>query len=308
VGAVCERLREAGLTLGREDGGVGIAARVRALVLELRLNTARAELARHTGELERLLIPILDRAALPAVQSALQAYAADEGAPAQAENRKPLPDFASLPGAGGRLSERHRNVLVAVGVVLAVAAGAAAALFARGGGAPAATASTTGAGPAGAGPAGAAVAVSVPVEPEPGAGDADPTGRLTSARASAAEQDWQRVVELLTPANVAPGTETFAWDSLLAHAAFAHARRLTAGDPRVRELLLLAWDRADRALARAAFGRGADELRLLRVEACIAGPLECNATDVQQDLILATTSRSPEVSARASAILASGRR
>ncbi len=183
--------------------------------------------------------------------------------------------------------------------MLAVALGAAAALFARGDGAPpSATAST----------ASPAVAATLPAEPASEAGDADPTGRLMAARASAAEQDWQRVVELLTPAGVAPGLQTFAWDSLLAHAAFAHARRLATGDPRIRELLVLTRDRADRALGRAAFGRGADELRLLRVEACLAGPLVCDESDVSQDLILAVTSRSPEVSARASAILASRRR
>lgn len=129
---------------------------------------------------------------------------------------------------------------------------------------------------------------------------------LAEARLHARSQDWGRVVEVLsTAAPDAAFPEAFAYDSLLAASALRQALALANQDSARDRLLELARVSSSRALQTIeSFGPGADELRLLRAEACIAGQLACDPQRITQDLILAARSGSTRVSARAAELLA----
>jgi hypothetical protein len=103
--------------------------------------------------------------------------------------------------------------------------------------------------------------------------------------------------------------DSFAKDSLLAHGALAQALLLPPGAARRDTLLRLTSDAAEHAMGEVGlFTPGADLMRLLRAQACMAGQQDCDPSTVLQDLILAARSASPEGSARATEALANWRR
>jgi hypothetical protein len=184
-------------------------------------------------------------------------------------------------------------VLVANVVLRAEAGGGGGA--ARGGGV---------AGPA-APPAAARAVTAVASNPPRAATRDEIAAELAEARLHARSQNWARVVGVLqVAAPDAAFPESFAYDSLLATSAVRHALTLPQEDSSRLRLLQLARQRSTRALSgAAAFTTGADELRLLRAEACIEGRLGCDENRTAQDLLLAARSASSAVSARASDVL-----
>ncbi len=132
------------------------------------------------------------------------------------------------------------------------------------------------------------------------------TGELAEGRQLAGMSDWQGVVALLSqrtpPDSLA---DAFAWDSLLAVSALRQAQGVASSDTSRTRLLSLAIERSSRALVLAApFAPGTDVLRLVRAEACLAGDLPCQKTDIREDLILAMRSSAEGVSRRAQSLLA----
>lgn len=138
----------------------------------------------------------------------------------------------------------------------------------------------------------------------PSIGRVELAARLAQAQALIAADDWPGLVDLLAAATVDPSVPgAFTWDSLLAQGARLQAEWV-GSDQRIA-MLELARSRATRALeAIPAFTTQADDMRLLRADACISGPLSCDAAAIATDLVLSARSSSPHVSRRARELLA----
>lgn len=307
----CERVRVCGIRLGAEEVASHLSARLRALVDDLRAHTTRP-LAVHTAELLRALTPIVTEGALPLIREALGLTPVD----ADGEARKQGEWWGMTPGRFvipvESLIER-RPVLLFVIAFLATAIATVNGLMLLSG--ISGTVSTLSI-PVASTPRAPATAFVRPSPPQLIFSRTDSfaasisdreiaAARLDLARASADAGQLSTVIDELAADSVARGLpEAFAWDSLLAAAAFRQAARLQGEDMRRLTLLSLARDRVGRALASPAASEDArDYLRIMRSEACLSSRIQCDERMVLMDLAFASESPNPELRTRAEEIL-----
>jgi hypothetical protein len=297
VTSLCERLRADGVQLGAAQMAA-VEERLRALIRDLRWNSSRSLPAIISG-LNKALTPILTPDALPILQRILQVepFSDDAAIRAQLAQRAgfktPLERIAdylvSRPAAMVALAFVSAAALVMGGVMLLGLAQRALALGPR---------------PGGVAPPTTAVASVLPGIAMLGNPEVIAT-RMEEARYWAREQEWHYVVDVLDSRTVERAMpQAFAWDSLLALGAFRQATNLADGDSLRVPLLRLSRERVNLALQLPDVRQASVEyLHLLRAEACIAGPLECEASAITSDLQVASRSTATRVRNRAQQLL-----
>jgi hypothetical protein len=129
--------------------------------------------------------------------------------------------------------------------------------------------------------------------------------RIAQARALAVQRAWAPVLDALSITfDGLTAVESFARDSLVAHASLQLA---LAGDQalaRRRALFANAFEYATRALAAVPpFAPGTDMLRLMQAEACLEGTLQCETAEVVESLVFAVRSPSSAIRGRANELL-----